>query len=75
MTDRIIRKKSKYPVFLPATPCTRQQREQVESVAESEGTSLAEVVREAVTLFLSQRDNKLSKNDNVLSDDAGVAGR
>lgn len=43
--------------FLPSTPCTPTMREQMLSKAKEKGVSLAELQREAFTLFLSQNSS------------------
>lgn len=49
------------PVFtelLPATPCTPGMREAVLDIALSKGVSLAEVQRDAISLFLTENYSK-----------------
>ncbi len=44
----------KYPDQLPATPCTTDMRAGILELAKARGVSLAEIQREALTLFLSE---------------------
>ncbi len=50
-------KHKKLTAQLPATPCTPALRAQLESYAEKEGRALADVQREAITLFLHLNDS------------------
>lgn len=46
---------------LPPTPCSAEMRARMSSIAESEGRSLADVQRDAFSLFLSKYDRKTRK--------------
>lgn len=48
---------------LPPTPCTPEMRSRVVELAESEGRSIAEIQRDAITLFLRRHDRKSDKSD------------
>lgn len=50
-------KRKKLTAQLPPTPCTPAMREQMVSFAEKEGRALADVQREAFSLFLSMNDS------------------
>lgn len=45
--------KAKYPMMLPPTPCTPEMHDLVRQIAQQQGTSIAEVQRQAVSLFLN----------------------
>lgn len=45
--------KRRMSAFLPPTPCTQDMRTKLVAVAEEQGKSIAQVQREAVSLFLS----------------------
>lgn len=50
---------------LPATPVTRKMREQVHSLAQQEGCSMADVQRAAIEFFLaSYRTNSVNNSTN-----------
>lgn len=44
----------KYLDQLPATPCTPEMRESITVLARAKGVSLAEIQRQAFSLFLSE---------------------
>ena len=50
-------------VRLPATPCTPEMLARVKAIADDEGRSIAEIQRDAITLFLRRRDKKTVMND------------
>jgi hypothetical protein len=41
---------------LPPTPCTPEMREKVVKVADKRGVSMADIMRDAITLFLLEND-------------------
>lgn len=45
-------KRRQFLSILPATPCTPEMRDQVITIAESRGVSVAELQRDALSLFL-----------------------
>lgn len=49
--------KKKLDAWLPSTPCTQKMRESLIAVAEQQGRSLADVQREAISLFLRSFDS------------------
>lgn len=46
--------KRRMAALLPPTPCTKEMRERLVEVAGKQGKSIAQIQREAVTLFLSR---------------------
>lgn len=48
--------------FLPPTPCLPEMRERLLSEAKRQGKSIAELQREAVSLFLSRIDSNCIKD-------------
>ncbi|MFB1502074.1 hypothetical protein [Thiocapsa sp. N5-Cardenillas] len=54
----------KHTAFLPPTPCPPEMRDSIVMLADSNNVSIAEVVRQAVTLFLSEN---VSISDNLVS--------
>lgn len=54
----------KYPDQLPATPCTPAMRAEIERVARARGDSLAEVQRDAISLFLSVNSSNAIDEDS-----------
>ncbi len=52
------RRKARFGVLLPATPCTEDMRKRMVEVADQWGESIAEVQREAFSLFLALNDSK-----------------
>jgi dsDNA-binding SOS-regulon protein len=46
--------KARYTQFLPSTPCKPEMRDEMLELARKKGVSLAELQREAFSLFLSQ---------------------
>lgn len=51
-------KRERYSAKLPATPCTPSMREIVQTVAQKEGVTLAELQRFAIDFFLQNYDRK-----------------
>lgn len=51
-------KPAQFSAFIPAAACTAKMRARFDQVAEKEGMSYAEVVREALTFFLAKDDRK-----------------
>jgi hypothetical protein len=47
---------------LPATPCTPEMLQDVREVAQNDGVSVSEIVRQSLSLFLSKRDTLTNKN-------------
>lgn len=63
------RQRLRFGSELPATPCTPAVREAMEKIADSRNTTLAEIQREAVDLYLSQKVSKPEqKRDKLTSD-------
>jgi hypothetical protein len=48
---------------LPPTPCPAEMRDEVVTLAEKEEVSIADIIRSALSLFLS---TKVSKTDNIV---------
>lgn len=48
--------------LLPSIPCTPEMRAQVVEVADRHGVSMADIVRDAITLFLSDFDSIASNS-------------
>lgn len=67
------RKKRQFTVLLPATPCNVELRDRILQVADNRGMSIAEVQREAFSLFLAEIDKRLSNSDNHLSTERQIA--
>lgn len=57
------RTKRRMTAFLPPTPCTPEMRQRVEAYAEKEGRSIAEVQRDALSLFFARIDTNGVNND------------
>lgn len=55
-------RKAKFTQWLPPTPATPEMRASVIALAESQGKSIADIMREAVSLFLIRTDSKAIKN-------------
>lgn len=52
---------------LPAAPCTNQMKEDVVRIARSENISVAEIIRRATSLFLSEKYSKsIDNNSNAI---------
>lgn len=49
---------------LPATPCTPEMQQAVVDIAIDQGASVAEIMRQAVTLFLRKSDTDTIKIDS-----------
>ncbi len=47
---------------LPPTPCTPDMRRKIVEISDKEGVSIAEVVRNAISLFLSENVAKCNIN-------------
>jgi hypothetical protein len=56
--DMPTRRKPQFPELLPATPCTAKMRQHILEIAEHEGSSIAEIQRKALALFLSKSNSK-----------------
>lgn len=50
---------------LPPTPCTPEMRENLVEVADYRGVSIAELTREAISLFLAQNDRNSIIKDGI----------
>ena len=61
-------KRAIYTELLPSTPSTPEMREQMLHVAQERGVSLAEVQREAFSLFLSANYSKaiVENSDDIV---------
>lgn len=59
------KKKNKLDALLPPTSCTPEMRAQVVAIADEWDRSIADVVRHAVTLFLSSDDRFSVKSDTI----------
>lgn len=54
---------------LPAAPCTNEMKEEVIRIARSENISVAEIIRRATSLFLSEKYSKsIAINSNAISE-------
>lgn len=58
-------KKKVFDVTLPPTPCTAKMREQIVYLAEERNVSVAEVLRDAISLFLSNQVSKTNTGDLI----------
>ncbi|MBX3082795.1 MAG: hypothetical protein KF716_14240 [Anaerolineae bacterium] len=58
-------KKRQLTAQLPITPCTPEMRDNMESIAEKRGVSLAAIQREAYSFFLSSVDSKAIFNSKA----------
>lgn len=56
--------RQQFEAMLPATSVTPEMRQKVAMIAQCNNTSIAEVVRIAITLFLSESANIVSESDN-----------
>lgn len=56
-------KRSTYDAFLPPTPCLSATREQIDAIAKANNTSVAAVMRAAVSLFLQGYPHNLRDNN------------
>lgn len=61
-----MRTKKRMSAQLPPTPCTPEMREQMVMIAGIQGRSIADVQRDAISLFLSISDNKTINNDSLI---------
>lgn len=57
---------------LPPTPCTPEMRQDMVNVADARGVSIAELMREAISLFLTKNDRKslISESEKFKREDA-----
>lgn len=53
---------------LPQTPCTPEMKAAVLAIAESQGRSIADIQRDAITLFLRKNGTKSIKVDRLTSE-------
>jgi len=51
---------------LPATPCTPEMLARVREIADKQGRSIAEIQRDAISLFLRRYDRKTVMSDKIL---------
>lgn len=56
-------KKKVFDVTLPPTPCTAKMRHEVVIIAEKRNVSVAEVLRDAISLFLTSEVSKANIDD------------
>jgi hypothetical protein len=61
-TGGLVTRRKKLTERLPATPCTPAMRDAVFAVAEDQGRSIADIQRDAITLFLRKNGSKTIKN-------------
>jgi hypothetical protein len=52
-------KRSNYDAFLPPTPCHKTMREDLDRIASEHDTSVASVIRAAVSLFLETNSQNM----------------
>lgn len=57
--------KKRMDAQLPPTPCTAEMRDQVVGIAQSEGKSIADIQRIAISLFLSTHAGITNKSVSV----------
>lgn len=57
--------KRRMEASLPPTPCSEEMRSRINLIAEQEGKSIAEIIRSAVSLFLSDHDSKSIKFESL----------
>lgn len=50
---------------LPATTCTPEMHERVTRLADSLGVSIADLQRDAISLFLRRHDKKIVRGDKL----------
>lgn len=62
----MFQKKVRLTAFIPPTPCTKEMREKVAEVAKKEGVSMAEIMRAAVSLFLSSCVENSDNNGQII---------
>ncbi len=55
-------KRREFEAQLPATPCTPQLRQTMFDLADEQGVSVAELQRNAITLFLATNYSKAIEN-------------
>lgn len=51
-------RKKKFQTSLPSIPCTEEMRNAVVAVADRDNLNLVDVIRQSITLFLSENDTK-----------------
>lgn len=57
--------KAKFPAMLPSTPCTAEMRDQIMEIVKQRNSSIAEVQRDAFSLFLAANySNAIVKNSD-----------
>lgn len=65
-------RKAKLTAQLPSTPCTPEMREKVVKISDELGISIAEIQRDAISLFLSKLGSKRTINDSNAHKRQGV---
>lgn len=65
-----MRTKKRMSALLPPTPCTPEMREQMVMIAGMQGRSIADIQRDAISLFLSNIGSKTINNDNLIVETA-----
>lgn len=60
-------KRPRFTTYLPTVPCTAEQRESILRIAETEGVSVAEVLRAAANQFM--KDYAATTNTAAASQD------
>jgi len=66
-------RKKKFQTSLPSIPCTEEMRNAVVAVAERDNLNLVDVVRQSITLFLSQNDTKSIIQDTKIIEKEQIA--
>lgn len=56
---------------LPPTPCTPDMRRQIVEISDNQGVSIAEVMRSAISLFLSKNVCQ-THNSDCITDKSGA---
>jgi hypothetical protein len=51
-------RKKKFQTSLPSIPCTEEMRNAVVAVADRNNLNLVDVIRQSISLFLSENDTK-----------------
>lgn len=60
-------RKKKFQTSLPSIPCTEEMRKAVVAVADRNNLNLVDVIRQSITLFLSENDTKVSPVNRIVS--------